>query len=249
MQMDGRLRRNLLGTLRRRINPTHRYGVAIIVCKSIGRSVAGFLPLSGRVMLIKLDAKPFPLNIIQVYAPTADKSDDEIANFYKELEVAWNHTKNHEVTVIMGDFNAKVGQGEVEKCGGKFGLGVRNERGGRLVEFWQNKSLVVSNTFFKLPKRRLWTWKSPAHNQDNIIRNQIDFILINDRFKNCVKSAKTYPGADVNSDHNPVVASIEITFKKLKKPSKKQRLDLKKLENADVPQQTQTEINDNLKGI
>ena len=44
------------------------------------------------------------------------------------------------------------------------------------------------------------------------LKNQIDFITINKRFRNSVINARTYPGADCGSDHNPVVATIRLTL-------------------------------------
>jgi len=61
----------------------------------------------------------------------------------------------------MGDFNAKIGNGESGKHIGKYGLGDRNEREDRLEQFSQEQNLIITNTFFKLPERRLYTWKSP----------------------------------------------------------------------------------------
>jgi len=75
---------------------------------------------------------------------------------------------------------------------GDFGLGIRNERGNRLVRFCQEQELVLSNTFFKLPLRRLYKWKSPEDLAVTLVRNQIDFIMIPKRYK-----TKTYPGTDV----------------------------------------------------
>ena len=57
--------------------------------------------------------------------------------------------------------------------------------------------MVIMNTWFKQPLHRLYIWRSPR----DIRRNQIDYIMINQRFKNCVKQARTYPGTDINSDH------------------------------------------------
>ena len=62
------------------------------------------------------------------------------------------------------------------------------------------------NTFFELPVRQKYTWKSPG----DVTRNQIDYILIRNRFRNSIKKCKTYSGADINSDHNPVVAIVGI---------------------------------------
>lgn len=115
-------------------NSTHRYGVAIIVDKTVDQAVIGVKRLSDRVMILKLQSTPTPINVIQVYAPIAKASEDDIKKFYEELTKALKTTKNHEVTFVLGDFNAIVGQGEVEMCVGRFGLGKRNERGDRLVE-------------------------------------------------------------------------------------------------------------------
>ena len=61
---------------------------------------------------------------------------------------------------IIGDWNAKVGSQETPGVTGKFGLGVQNEAGQRLTEFWQENALVIANTLFKQQKRRLYTWTS-----------------------------------------------------------------------------------------
>jgi|UniRef100_A0A2S2QZA4 endonuclease/exonuclease/phosphatase family metal-dependent hydrolase len=102
----------------------------------------------------------------------------------------------------MGDFNAKIGEGKIPGVAEEFGLGVRNYRRERLIQFCIKKKLTVMNTCFKLPKRRLYTWKSPAVTQMHLVRNQIDYILINSRYKNAIQTVKTYPEADVPSDHN-----------------------------------------------
>ena len=67
------------------------------------------------------------------------------------------------------------------------------------IEFCNENNMVIMNMWSQQPLHILYTWKSPG----DISRNQIDYIMINQRFKNCVKQARTYPGADINSDHNP----------------------------------------------
>ena len=66
-----------------------------------------------------------------------------------------------DVLFNIGDWNAKVGSQETPEVTGKFALGVKNEAGQRLIEFGQEKSLVIANTLFQQHKRRLYTWKSP----------------------------------------------------------------------------------------
>ena len=87
------------------------------------------------------------------------------------------------------------------------------------------------NTFFKHPERRVYTWKSPG----DVHRNQIDYIMIRHRFRNSVIQCKTYPGADIGSDHNPVIAKIKIKLKKLQKAVKKTpKVDIAKLKTEEI---------------
>jgi len=82
-------------------------------------------------------------------------------------------TPKKDILFIIGDWNAKVGSQETPGVTGKFGLGVQNEAGQRLIEFCQENALVMANTVSQQHKRRLYTWTSP----DGQHRNQIDYIL------------------------------------------------------------------------
>lgn len=76
-----------------------------------------------------------------------------------------------------------------------------------MIDFCQEK-LVVTNSWFTLPKRRLYTWMSLVDKEDQIVRNQFDYLQINYRFRNAVKWAKTYPSADAKIDHILLCAAI-----------------------------------------
>lgn len=73
-----------------------------------------------------------------------------------------------DIIYIMGDFNAKVGEGDEPGIVGKFGLGERNEAGDRLMQFCQENNLQIANTFIMQPKRPLHLvpprWYSPQSN-------------------------------------------------------------------------------------
>ena len=96
----------------------------------------------------------------------------------------------HEVAPLGWD--AKVGSQETPGVPGKFGLGVRNEAGQRLIEFCQENALVIANTHFQQHKRRLYTWTSP----DGQHRNLTDYILCSQRWRSSIRSVKTRLGAD-----------------------------------------------------
>ena len=105
----------------------HSNGVAIILKKRWAKAVQGFIPKSDRVMLLKLEGKPFDVVIIQVYAPTQDYSDRELEAFYGEINDCLKHVKSTDILITMGDWNAKVGELQTNGITGKFGLGIRNE--------------------------------------------------------------------------------------------------------------------------
>ena len=209
----------------------HESGVGILIRKEIDGAVTGCWQLSDRVMLLKIDAKPVAINVIQVYAPTTSHSDDVIDTFYEQVDEVRRQCKNDEVTVVMGDLNAKVGRGRSGEVVGDFGLGVRNERGDKWIEWCESWNQVITNTYYKHHPRHLYTWKSPGDRA----RNQIDYITINKRFRNSITQVKTYPGADcgVGCDHVPVVAVMRVKLKKVIR-RKRIRKDWKRLRTEDA---------------
>ena len=101
--------------------------------------------------------KPFSITGIQVYAPTSNAEEAEVERLYGDLQDLLELTPKKDVLFIIGDWNAKVGSQETPGVTGKFGLGIRNEAGKRLIEFFQENALVIANTLFQQHKRRLYT--------------------------------------------------------------------------------------------
>ena len=114
-----------------------------------------------RMISVHFQGKPFNIAVIQVYAPTSNTEEAEVKRFYEDLQDLLELTPQKDVLFIIGDWNAKVGSQETPGVTGKFGLGIRNEAGQRLIEFCQENTLVIANTFFQQHKRRLYTWISP----------------------------------------------------------------------------------------
>ena len=103
--------------------------------------------------------KPFNITVIQVCDPTSNAEEAEW--FCEDLQDLLELTSKKDVLFIIGKWNAKVGSQEIPGVTGKFGLGVQNEAGQRLIEFCQENTLIIANTLFQQHKRRLYTSTSP----------------------------------------------------------------------------------------
>ena len=93
---------------------------------------------------VRFQGKPFNITVIQVYAPTSNTEEAEVERFYEELQDLLEIAPPKDVLFIIGDWNAKVGSQETPRVTGKFGLGIQNEAGQRLIEFCQENALVIT---------------------------------------------------------------------------------------------------------
>ena len=223
----------------------HENGVGFLVHKDIVGAVLGCQPVSSRQnqISIRQRAAPFNITIIQVYAPTSGHDDCEVHHFYQQLQETIDQTPKKDILVVQGHWNAKVGKdiqadwGEV--CGPYCNIET-NERGLRLLEFATFDNLVLTNTLGPHKPSRRWTWHSP----DGKHNNQIDYILVKKRFRSGVNIHRTrsFPGADIGSDHDLVMMTFQVRLKKARKPNQQRlrfnqprlRFDLEKLRDPDV---------------
>ena len=109
-----------------------------------------------RMISVHFQGKPFSITVIQVYAPTSNAEVAEVERSYEDLHHLLELTPKKDVLFIIGDWNAKAGSQETPGVTGKFGLGVQNEPGQRLIEFCQENALVIVNTLFQQHKRGLY---------------------------------------------------------------------------------------------
>ena len=108
---------------------------------------------------VHFQGKPFNITVIQVHALTTNTEEAEAERFYEDLQDLLELTPQKNVLFIIGDWNVKVESQEIPGVTGKFGLGVQNEAGQRLIVFCQENALVI--TLFQQHERRLYTWTSP----------------------------------------------------------------------------------------
>ncbi|CAH2096293.1 unnamed protein product [Euphydryas editha] len=105
-----------------------------------------FKGISERVAILQLYIKNIEISLIQCYAPTESASEEEIEQFYYTVNKALHIMSNKNV-IVMGDFNAKIGQPKQDEnlITKKYGYGSRNSRGERLIRFaYENKDLGIT---------------------------------------------------------------------------------------------------------
>ena len=203
-------------------------GVAIWISRKIGGNIEEYRTVNDRILMVRVNAKPRNISIIQVYAPTTTNLEEDIDRFYGEVEKIIRKVPRRDILIVMGDFNAKVGKQTTDEYAtvvGKGGLGTGNEAGERLVEFCLDNELRLCNTWFEHHPRRLYTWTSP----DGKTRNQIDYIAIAQKWADSIRNCKAYPGADCDSDHNLIIAKLKIKLIKKRNVEQTKRLNIEDL--------------------
>ncbi|XP_068237036.1 craniofacial development protein 2-like [Palaemon carinicauda] len=170
--------------------------------------------VNSRIILISLRGKYKNFKDIQVYAPDSSYEDEDVENFYSQLEEEIETIKTGDVVIVIGDFNSKIGNDRrgYEYVMGEFGLGERNERGQRMLEFSQGKQLCISKTYFYHREQHKYTWTHP----DGIHKNCIDYILINKRWKSSVMGTKVMRGTDFGTSHELLLLNFRQTEEEIK---------------------------------
>ena len=101
---------------------------------------------------VRFQGKPFNITVIQVYTPTSNAEEAEVERFYEDLQDLVELIPQKDVLFIIGDWNAKVGSRKTSEVTRKFGLGVQNKAGQRLIELHQENALVIASTHFQQEK-------------------------------------------------------------------------------------------------
>jgi endonuclease/exonuclease/phosphatase family metal-dependent hydrolase len=154
----------------------------------------GFSPETDRICSLRITGRFFNTTIICVHAPTEEKDD-----FYEDLERLYMKAPKHDIKVLMGDFNAKVGKetGLTPNIG-KYNLHEEtNNNGWRMIDFAITKNMAISSTLFQHNSIHKETWRSP----DGTTSNQTDHVMIDSQHATDILDVKPCRGADCDSDH------------------------------------------------
>ena len=214
----------------------HTGGVGMILDKTASKALIEWYPVSDRILVVRLNAKYTKVTLIQVYAPTNQASDEDKNRFYDQLQRTYEKSHPHDLTVVMGDLNAKVGQDNLgsERCMGKHGVGERNENGEMFLDFCMRNNLTIGGTIFQHPNVHKCTWVSP----DKSYTNQIDHMAINSKWRSSLLDVRVRRGADVNSDHFLVLGKFRLKLKKSTAEDKRNKVfDVTKLKDPLVKQE------------
>ena len=120
---------------------------------------------------VRFQGKSFNSTVIQAYAPISNAEEAEAEWFYEDLQDLLELTPKKDVLFVIGDWNAEVGSQETPGVTGKFGLGVQNKAGQRLIEFCQENTLVITNTLFQQHK------EDSTHGHHQMVKTEIRLII------------------------------------------------------------------------
>ena len=210
----------------------HARGVGFYLSKRARGAMIGYYPVSPRIMAARFRGSPFDIAVVQIYAPTADSTEEDIEHFYEQLEDTMAAIPRKDVKYIIGDWNAKVGVDNDgwEAVMGRYGYGERNTRGERLLQFAAEHQLFIGNTRFQQRPSRKWTWRAPS----GLYFNMIDLILVEKRWKTSLRNCRTYQGADIASDHSLVIAKVQLRLKANGKHKRLTQYDIDSLDQQTI---------------
>nr|KAG5686144.1 hypothetical protein BaRGS_024758 [Batillaria attramentaria] len=192
----------------------HTEGVALMLAPEAQRALIGWEPVNSRIITAKFitKKKDIKLTIIQCYAPTNDAEEEKKDDFYQQLQTVIDRGGAKDMTILMGDFNAKIGSDNTgyEDTMGTHGLGQMNENGERFANFCALNQLVIGGSIFPHKRIHKATWRSPDH----VTENQIDHICISRKFRRSWRDVRVMRGADVSSDHHLLATTLRLRLKR-----------------------------------
>ena len=200
-----------------------REGVAVVLSKKMKNALISYTPVSERVMTARLHSKHINISVTVVYAPTEDAETSKKDSFYRELNDVQSGLPVHDIKVVLGDFNARVGRDCDSHPGviGKHSYHTEsNDNGKRMLDFCTMHQLTIGGTLFEHKDIHKTTWRSPKGNTVT----QIDHICISKGWSHSMLDVRTMRGADINTTHYLVRGYITVNLKCSQKRKKVTKL-------------------------
>ena len=166
-------------------------------------------PINQRILVARLKFKYICMSIVVAYALHNCREVEQKVQFYHTLDEVVNKLPVHDVQIIIGDFNAQVDTNDAYK---EFvsinSIGTLNVNGKRLLRFCSKHGLCIGNTLFKHNRIHTYTWTSA----DSRTKNQIDYILINQKRRSSLLDVKTRRGSNIGSGHELLAGKLRLKF-------------------------------------
>ena len=218
------------------------FGVGFAVTQDVLPIVLDFHAVDERICVLRVKGRWFNVTLINIHAPTEEKSDDEKDAFYDILDDVYNRSPRQDIKIVLGDCNAQIGREEgLRPVIGLHSLHENsNDNGLRTVNFATSKNMSVASTMFPHRNIHKGTWRSP----DGRTVNQIDHVLIDRRHVSSVQDVRTWRGADTNSDHMLVICrmAMRISSNPVRWHQKVRRFDTQKLQIEETNTRFQIEL-------
>ena len=163
-----------------------------------------FNPINERLVKVTIKVGHLGITMLAVYAPTEVDEAETCDQFYEILQE--NIDQVNKKHMILGDFNARVGQPSFQSSlHGKHNSDVDNNNGRRLVDFCNYNNFMITNTIFPHKKIHQFTWHHPSQQHAGHV---IDYILVNSEFRSYFLDTKVFRRTMHTSDHLPLISKL-----------------------------------------
>ena len=234
-----------------RVTEDHSSGVGLLLYSAAARALESYGRISDHLLTARVNCGIIRMTIVVCYAPTDVAEAEEKDQFYQSFEEVLQSVHMHDLHVVIGDFNARVGN---MRNGFKLFLGPHavpgptNDNGQRLLDtcMCAANNLVIGGSLFLHRLIHKYTWTSSAGTRP---RAQLDHVLINTWWRRSLLDCSTYWGADIGSDHDLVVAKLRFKLANANRPKTTRRLDMEKLRDESYLKEYREDVNRRFTGI
>lgn len=177
----------------------HERGVGFIVNDQVLQNVKKFEAINDRICFLEIQCKWFKIILINCYGPTEDKDENQKSEFYENIERINNRLSNNYIKMMLGDFNSKIRKEPTLKWTiRKESLhDTSNDNGEGLINLALASKIIISSTCFPRKNIHKEIWVS----SNEMVRNQIDHVLIDAKRRRYIMDVRSHRGVSGNSDH------------------------------------------------
>ena len=210
------------------------WGVGLILSKKMEEHLLDSGRVNERIMWAKFSFYNLTVTVAVVYAPCEGCKEEEIDDFYRNLEDVMDIGAAGEI-IVIGDFNSRIGKDNrgFETIMGKWGEDRDVNRNGRkLLDFCMALGLGITNSWFNHKDIHKFTWEEPTRNRKSIL----DYILVSKDLRRYVLDTRVFRGFEVSSDHYLVCCNLRIKYNRdsINTRTKCYRMKVESLEDRDT---------------